>query len=116
LWWSNTDQIQVGYVAVLLLALVASTVAGLELWLPGREVVYRYETSLEAGAMFPVATVSQWNMSGKLVVQGAEHLAVVQVSINWSVLSCHLLHGLTSGHFPRHLYHENFVCISCFTQ
>ncbi|KDR09150.1 uncharacterized protein LOC110838941 isoform X2 [Zootermopsis nevadensis] len=65
--------------AVLLLPLVVSTVASLELWLPGREVVYRYETSLEAGTIFPVATVSQWNMTGKLVVQGAGHMAVVQL-------------------------------------
>jgi hypothetical protein len=73
----------VGYVAVLLLAVVANTVAGLELWLPGSEVVYWYETSLEAGALFPAMTVSQWNMSGRVVVQGAEHLAVVQVGIIW---------------------------------
>jgi hypothetical protein len=113
--WNNTDQTQVGCVAVFVLSLVASPVAGLELWLPGREVVYQYETSLQAGTIFPVTTVSQWHMSGKLIVQGAEHQAMVQVSIDWSTLSCHLL-GLLSGHFPRHLVHENSVCISCFTQ
>jgi hypothetical protein len=73
----------VGYVAVLLLTVVANTVAGLELWLPGREFVYWYESSLEAGAMFPLMTVPQWTMSGRIVVQGAQHLAVVQVGIIW---------------------------------
>jgi hypothetical protein len=66
---------------VLLLAVVAGTVSGLQLWLPGTEVVYQYETSLEAGTLFPAPAISQWNMSGKIVVQGAEDLATVQVSI-----------------------------------
>jgi hypothetical protein len=57
----------VGYVAVLLLTVVANTVAGLELWMPGREFVYWYETSLEAGAMFPLMTVPQWTMSAELL-------------------------------------------------
>jgi hypothetical protein len=35
---------------VLLLAVVARTFAALELWLPGMEFVYWYETSFEVGA------------------------------------------------------------------
>jgi hypothetical protein len=66
---------------VLLLAVVASTVSGLQLWLPGTEVIYQCETSLDAATLFPSPTTSQWNMSGKVVVQGAEDLAIVQVSI-----------------------------------
>ncbi|PNF30690.1 hypothetical protein B7P43_G06086 [Cryptotermes secundus] len=65
--------------AVLLLTVVASTVSALQLWLPGTEVVYQWETSLEAVTLFPAPTVSQWNMSGKVVVQGAEDLATVQL-------------------------------------
>jgi hypothetical protein len=66
---------------VFLLAVVAGTVSGLQLWLPGTEVVYQYETTLDAATLFPSPTISQWNMSGKVVVQGAEDLAIVQVSI-----------------------------------
>lgn len=48
-------------------------------------------------------------MTGKLVVQGAGHMAVVQVGMNWPLLSCHLLHGFTSWYFSVYSYHENFV-------
>jgi hypothetical protein len=66
---------------VLLLAVVAGKVSGLQLWLPGTEVVYQWETSLDAATVFPAPTISQWNVSGKVVVQGAEDLATVQVNI-----------------------------------
>lgn len=75
---------------MLLLALVANVV-GLELWLSGREVVYKYQVRLDAGTLFPVGRVSQWNMSGKLVVHGAGNVATVQVSITQSVSIKHIL-------------------------
>ena len=68
-------------VVIVLMSLVVGMVAALELWLPGHEVVYQYKTSLMASTVSPEHVVSQWNMSGKLVVQGGEDLATVQVSM-----------------------------------
>ena len=71
-------------VVIVLMSLVVGTVAASELWLPGHEVVYQYKTSLVASTVSPEHVVSQWNMSGKLVVQGGEDLATVQVSMTTS--------------------------------
>jgi hypothetical protein len=68
-------------VVTVLISVVVNVVAALELWLPGHEVVYQYNTSLVASTVFPEHALSQWNMSGKLVVQGGEDLAMGQVSI-----------------------------------
>jgi len=68
-------------VVIVLILLVVNTVAALELWLPDHEAVYQYKTSLVASTVSPEHVVSQWNMSGKLVVQGGEDLATVQVSV-----------------------------------
>lgn len=70
-----------GVVTVLISLAVGTVTTALELWLPGHEVVYQYKTSLVASTVSPEHVVSQWNMSGKLVVQGGEDLATLQVSM-----------------------------------
>ncbi|XP_069680724.1 vitellogenin isoform X2 [Periplaneta americana] len=63
--------------ASFLLALVVGTLAD-NLWQPNRELVYKYEAQLEAGTFYPAPRVSQWSMTGTLVVHGAENQATLQ--------------------------------------
>ena len=49
-------------------------------WAPGTEIVYDYNADLETSTKFPDESTSQWTLKGKLVVQGDQNAATLQVS------------------------------------
>ncbi|KAJ9599526.1 hypothetical protein L9F63_009998, partial [Diploptera punctata] len=52
------------------LLLVFSATLSDALWPPGNEIVYDYHAQLQSTTKFPSASTSQWDLYGKLVVQG----------------------------------------------